>query len=462
MPRYLFVTGKLAESALRKVLGEIAPAAGFSYDVAVLNITVAALMTPAWISRRLVVPEGIDRIIVPGLCSGDWQILHEATGLVIEPGPEDLRDLAEHFGQKKVTDYGKFDIEILAEINHANRLSLAELEVAAVRFQKEGADVIDLGCDPGSTWNGLGDAVQLLREKGLRVSIDTFNTVEAELGTKAGAELVLSVNSSNREAARDWGVEVVVIPDEPHRLETMDATVEFLSQHKVPFRLDPILEPVGFGFGVSLQRYFATRKRYPNEAMMMGIGNLTELTEVDSAGGNLLLISLCQELEIRSVLTTAVANWAYSSVAEIDFARRMTYHSIQNKVLPKKLDSKLVTLRDRKLKPMGQEFLTGLAAKITDPNFRLFVEDGQFHIINNKMHLMGEDAFTLFEKMCEKEPDITASHAFYLGYELAKMQMAKQLRKNYTQDQALNWGHLTVPEESHRSKRQKEQGGGDA
>src|SRR5258708_32092042 len=38
----------------------------------VLNITVAALMTPEWVARRLQVPQGIDHIYVPGACSGDW------------------------------------------------------------------------------------------------------------------------------------------------------------------------------------------------------------------------------------------------------------------------------------------------------------------------------------------------------------------------------------------------------
>ena len=62
---------------------------------------------------------------------------------------------------------------------------------------------------------------------------------------------------------------------------------------------------------------------------MMGVGNLTELTDVDSAGVNTLLIGFCQELAIGSVLTTAVINWARSSVREIDLARRLAYHAVR-------------------------------------------------------------------------------------------------------------------------------------
>ena len=57
-------------------------------------------------------------------------------------------------------------------------------------------------------------------------------------------------------------------------------------------------------FAASLGRYLDVRRRYPDAAMMMGVGNLTELTEVDSAGANVMFLGFCQELGIRSVLTT--------------------------------------------------------------------------------------------------------------------------------------------------------------
>ena len=68
--RVLFVTGKLAEPALRRTLAEMAPP--FQADVAVLRITVAALMTTTWIARFLERPAGdTDLVLIPGLCEGD-------------------------------------------------------------------------------------------------------------------------------------------------------------------------------------------------------------------------------------------------------------------------------------------------------------------------------------------------------------------------------------------------------
>src|SRR5262249_16993474 len=152
------------------------------------------------------------------------------------------RDLPEFFGGTggPPPGYGAYDITILAEINHAPRLTSDALLAQARAARSSGADVIDLGCDPGATWGGGGDAVRALRAEGLRVSLDSFNPREVEAAAAAGAELILSVNGTNRDAARDWGCEVVAVPDVPATLEGLDRTVEVLHAASVPFRIDPI------------------------------------------------------------------------------------------------------------------------------------------------------------------------------------------------------------------------------
>ena len=95
--RVVFVTGKLAEPALRRVLAEMAPP--FHYEVVVLKITVAALMTTSWIARSLDVPGGTDLVMIPGLCEGDTAIVTDKVGVRVEKGPKDLRDIPRHFGR---------------------------------------------------------------------------------------------------------------------------------------------------------------------------------------------------------------------------------------------------------------------------------------------------------------------------------------------------------------------------
>jgi dihydropteroate synthase-like protein len=446
-PRLLFVTGKLAEPALRRTLTAIADRAGFQFTIVVLPITVAALATLEWIGRHLNKPAEVDRVMVPGLCQGDVVSLTNTLGVAVERGPKDLRDLPDYFGQGggPPADYGAFDIEILAEINFAPRLALPDLLAWADRLRDSGADIIDLGCEPGSTWQGIKEAVAALRGEGLRVAIDSFNAVEAATGAAAGAELVLSVNSNNVAAAADWGCEVVAVPDVPTGLQGLDATVQRLDAAGVRFRIDPVLEPIGFGFAASLARYLDVRRRYPESSMMMGVGNLTELSDVDSAGVNVVLLGICQELGIRSVLTTEVINWCRSCVRELDRARRLVHYACSQRVLPKRLEPDLVMLRDPKLREHGEQSLRELAAQIKDRNYRLFAERGLLHVLNADLFLESDNPFALFEQM-RAHQEIDPAHAFYLGYEMAKAVTALTLGKNYVQDQALRWGLLTRPE----------------
>ena len=443
--RVLFVTGRLAEFALRRELDDLAPRANFIPEVAVLPISVAALMPAKWVARHLTVSEGVERVILPGHCRGDLApVVEAAGGRSVELGPEDLRDLPRFFGlgERRLEGYGGHDLEILAEINHGPRLEIPRILEIAGRYRAEGADVIDLGCDPGGPWLGVGEAVKALRDFGHRVSVDSFDPVEVELAVACGAELVLSVNASNRERVADWGVEVVAIPDRPGSLDGLDDTMEYLFTRNVPFRVDPILEPIGVGFAASLGRYLDVRERHPEVAMMMGVGNLTELTDCDSSGVNTLLVGFCQEVGVRSVLTTAVINWARSSVREIDLARRLAHFAVANRIPPKRIEPRLVLLRDPKVPRHGAEVLTELQSRIRDPNWRIFAEDGCLVAMNNEHLLRDPDPFAMFSLMGVDDP----SHAFYLGYELMKAKTALTLDKAYRQDRALDWGFLTDKE----------------
>ncbi|MBL9084573.1 MAG: dihydropteroate synthase [Planctomycetales bacterium] len=453
-----FVTGRLAEFSLRKTLEPLAKQVGFDYTVDVLHITVAALMSPQWIAKRVArVPEAT-RVLVPGYCAGDLQSIVKACGKPVERGPKDLRDLPAFFGRKPpaAEDYGKYDIEIIAEINHAPRLSRGTMLAQARAIRADGADLIDIGCEPGQAWSDVGDIVRMLRDEGLRVSIDSMNPVEIAAAAKNGAELVLSVNSHNRAAAADWGIEVVVVPDDPSTLTGLDDTIEYVAGKGIPLRIDPILEPIGFGFAQSLGRYLDIRRRYPDAEMMMGIGNLTELTDADSAAMNVLLLGFCQELGIRSVLTTQVINWARTCVKECAAARQLVHYAVATRNLPKRVDNRLVMLRDPRRFEHGPEALAQLTEQIRDDNVRIFAERGELHVVSAGLHLQGVDPFDLFEDLLARRPaGLDAGHAFYLGFEMAKALTALTLDKDYRQDQALDWGLLTRPEESHRERKRR-------
>jgi dihydropteroate synthase-like protein len=450
------VTGRLAEQAVRDVVGELSARYGFDYSIGVMPITVAALMTSDWLARKLQPPEQATHLVLPGFCDTGTDRLRQAYGLEVIVGPRDCRDLGELFGeQRKQIALDRYDIEIIAEINHAPRQSIESVVDQAKQMAADGADVIDVGCDPSSRCESIGEYVAAIRQAGLRVSIDSFDPWEVRTAIDAGASLVLSVNSQNRQQALQWGAEVVVIPDTPQDLDSLDETVEYLSRHNVPMRLDPIIEPIGAGLAASLVRYHTVRQRYPELSMMMGIGNLTELSDVDSAGINLMLLGICQELGVTSVLTTQVINWARSAVRECDIARRLVHASVHHRIPPKNLSDKLVMLRDRKLRPFSEAALRGLAESIKDNNYRLFAQQGRIHLLSRGTYLSDEDPFRLFERLLEEpiSDNVDRGHAFYLGYEMAKASIALVLGKQYDQDRSLDWGLLTVEEDLHRIAR---------
>ena len=443
--RVLFVTGKLAEPALRRLLADMAPP--FAHDVAVLGITVAALMTTTWIARHLEAPaENTDLVLIPGLCEGDAEVVREKVGVHVEKGPKDLREIPAYFGRHVPRDYGAWDIEIVAEINNVPRLTREETRRAAEYFRESGADVIDLGCTPGMPFPALGDIVRELVSAGMRVSVDSFDVDEIRTAVAAGAELVLSVNGSNIDVIPDLaaaGSRAVVVPDPGASLESLDRTLAALDSAGVRFLIDPVIEPIGFGFMASLERYAEVRRRYPDAEMMMGIGNITELTSADSTGVNALLIAICQELGIRTVLTTEVIPWARGAVHEVGIARQLMHHAVSGRTVPKHIDDRLVTVKDPEILAYSEEELRDLQRRITDPNFRIFTDRDVITVLNRDRFVRGTDIQEIFGQLGVTE----ATHAFYLGKELAKAKLAITLGKTYRQEGSLSWGYLTPPDD---------------
>jgi dihydropteroate synthase len=455
-----FVTGRLAESAVREIVAHLSDQHGFEYTIDVLPITVAALMTPTWLMRHLQVPPQTTKILLPGYLAPHLEQLSTMIPFPVECGPKDVRDLPLRFGRKRyiAEDYGLHSIEIIAEINYAPRMSLRALSEEARRLKRDGADRIDLGCEPGVRWTGVSDAVRTILDEGGLVSIDTFDPWEAAQATRAGATLVLSVNSRNREAAVDWGAEVVVVPDDPAQFEhSLSETAHYLSEHRVPFRLDPILEPIGCGFALSLGRYLRTREMFPEAPMLMGIGNITELTDSDSAAINTLLLGFCEEQQIHSVLTTQVIAWAQSSVKECDLARRLVRYAVHHRIPPKHLEERLVMLRDPTAIHPTASSLQSMAANIKDNNYRIAIDGELIHLMSAGVHICGVDPFLMMDELMQmpQSRNVDASHAFYLGVELAKAVTALTLNKRYEQDESLRWGMHTRPEKHHRLARGK-------
>jgi dihydropteroate synthase-like protein len=203
------------------------------------------------------------------------------------------------------------------------------------------------------------------------------------------------------------------------------------------YLVDPVLDPINFGFMRSLQRYAELRRERPEAEILMGTGNLTELTDADTTGITAVLLGIASELHIRHVLVVQVSPHTRRTVEEHDLARRIMFASRAEQDLPKDYADGLLALHSRRPFPQTPEEITQAAREVRDGNFRIEIAEDGIHIYNRDGHHLARDAFDLFPKLgVEKD----GAHAFYLGAELARAEIAWRLAKRYAQDEPLDWG----------------------
>jgi dihydropteroate synthase-like protein len=269
------------------------------------------------------------------------------------------------------------------------------------------------------------------------VSVDSHLKEDILAANRAGVDLILSLTSKNLDIAKALDCQVVVIPDDGENLESLYRNMESLTRWNIPYLIDPILPPLTMGVAEGIGRYLQVRKEFPECDLLMGLGNVTELTDADSTGINALLVGIAAELRINYILTTEVSHRARGAVREISLARRLVHQAIMDNKVPKHIDDRLLTMKD----PSGNSYcrtdLWEMHQVIRDKNYRIFVDD-QIYVFNASCFYSGTSAQEIYSKLNIRD----SGHAFYLGKELGKAEIALQLGKKYVQDNALRWGYL--------------------
>lgn len=437
--KVLFLTGKLAAPSLNKVLKEMTTLP-FDYRVHQLGLSVAALMTDKMIARRLT-PEIIadsDQIIVPGRCRGDLEALSKQIGVPVVRGPDEVNDLPIYFGQaRKARDLSQYDVNIFAEIVDAPERDIESILERANYYRQSGADVIDIGCLPEEAFPHLEDAIVALHEAGFKVSVDSLELGDLKRAGKAGADYLLSLTEKTYHLAEETDAVPILVPAEMGSLASLERAMELMDKINRPWIADPILDPIHFGLTNSIVRYHELRRQYPDAAIMMGVGNLTELTDADTSGINAILFGIISELNINNVLATEVSPHARRAIKEANVARRMMYAAREDSTLPRDISADLLIAHERRPFPDSAEDIAALAGNIKDPNFRIKVAEQGIFMFNRDGLMQDIDPFAFYPQL---KLDGDTGHAFYLGAELARAQIAWQLGKRYTQDEELEWG----------------------
>ena len=348
----------------------------FTYKISQIGVSVAALMSENIIMRRVAKEKGYDKIIVPGKFRGDLKKLSRFFDIPVERGPDDLTNLPDYFGldsQQELLEEN--DCMIFSEIVDATLLSIDQIITRALKYKKDGADVIDLGCMPDTKFPHLEDTIMKLKENGCKVSVDSANNEELVRGGKAGADYLLSISEKNFNILDEVSSIPILIPSSPGDMKSLERIIMKVKRTNRKFFADPILDPIHYGFTESINRFTKIRKKFPDVNLLMGVGNLTELTDCDSTGVNTVLMGIVSELNVKAVLVVQVSNHCSTSIKETDMARRLMFFAKKNQRLPLGINNSLMCLKDRKVRRNEVEEITDLKNLIKDKNYRILLSD---------------------------------------------------------------------------------------
>lgn len=364
-----------------------------------------------------------------------------------------------------------FPMRVLAEIANAPFLSKEQLIHKCQIFVDSGADMIDIGMAAGEDYSHMiPDLINTLRPiVGDRpLSIDTLNTEEIKVACEHGIDLVLSLDLGNYskvlDILKEYDVPAVLLPTNfskgitpktpEERVELMEKLIE--KTKGLTYIVDMILDPVN---SLSIVESIIACNDFHeiNPApMFFGVGNVTELMDVDSGGVNALLAGIGMELGVSVLFTPEESGKTRGSVKELAIASKMMFLAKHRGSIPKDLGITLVEFKDKHRKLQTPiEGIDGLEvirpsepikfARDKQGSFKIVIDYGTslenskimvVHFKKNAPDLIfeGKTAKEIYDEIIKKGLITKLEHAAYLGAELEKAEIAMITRKDYIQD----------------------------
>jgi dihydropteroate synthase-like protein len=511
MARILIVTSRLAEPIVRSALSRVRTK--HSVDVLVMPVQVAAFLNTNYVASYLkdLGVKNYDYILLPGLVSGSGKIVEEVVGIktvkgpvnaydlvdvlelddlsilssdepadnvlvsiFIERGKEMLKRLEEKLVYGGSVLVGKLrvpinppPIRVATEITEVHRLENNVLIEKVKKYIDNGADIVVLGFEALNPHpDEVVRAIKVIKKEfDIPVAVDTPIPSELNASLRHGVDMAVNIDLTNIDKIGyvDKDVAVVVIPTDPStnsipsnpmdRVEILEKTVNTVrSRGFEKMFADAILEPFLRTFS-SLLAFYMFKRRNPSTPMFAGIGNVTELIDVDSVGINASMVMLCQEIGISIVLTVEKSVKAQGSTLETKIASQMASLAYVKNSHPKNLGLSLLILKDKRR--YGEEFIEKpdvIVEAIEEDKPYILDPLGVFKIrvdhnlgciealyIGKKGRILirGRTAKSIQNKILELGLVSQLSHAIYLGRELIKAEIALQLGKNYIQEMSL-------------------------
>ncbi len=489
----LIATGRLAENTVRKAAGEKA-------DILVVDIDIAAFITPNKLIRAFQeanLPKNYDLILLPGLVPGDFSKVSEELACKIRLGPKHAYDLGFVLPFAEKTEFskkvpacelladvrkemaielikkkeeeassfltlrevklgGNACMKVMGEIVGAMEMDASMLQEKIEAFIARGADIIDLGATLNTLPKQVRRTLSLAKTLTLvPISIDTLDPELIKEGVEAGADLVLSLNSTNMEAAGPIvaraGIAAVIIPDEGNSLESLIRNIETARSLGIEKIIaDPVLDPIGHNITESIVRYHEFHRIYPQIPVFFGVGNVTELIDVDTIGVNATLCGIGVEVGASILFTPEFSDKAQGSIRELKKASWMMQLSRIRESSPKDLGLDLLCIKEKRRRPdypLPEKTIRAKSSKNwrVDPEGPIRIRivpdsiNGNSGLIvaeHEKASIVGKSAREVMDTLLELKLVSRLDHAAYLGRELEKAELALRFNRSYAQDDA--------------------------
>lgn len=491
----LVATGHLAEQTVRDSVRSKA-------DILVIDTDVAAFITPRKLLTAMqaqqasgILSDNYDLIFVPGLVSGNFSNVAEELGCDIYLGPKHAYDLEYvvsfvgkvdfsttipacellinvrrdmaldtvkkietnvnplmHIGQMKLG--GGARMKVMAEVVDATGLDAQVLSDRILSFIKKGADIIDFGASLNATPDDVERAIKTARKvSSVPISIDTLDPELLSRALETGVDIVLSLNSSNidkigRRVANS-GVAAVVIPDTGAGVESLVKNIKAAQEAGITRIIaDPVLDPIGHGIAGSIVRYHEFNRQFPDIPLFFGVGNVTELIDVDSAGVNAAFCGIAADVGASILFTPEFSNKTQGSIHELKTASEMMVLANERDSSPKDLGIDLLVMKEKRRRedstiPTGAIDAKGSGSWRVDPagcvKIGIFPDPnggagGKIIARHKDACIVGEIASEVLDTLIDMGLVSTLGHAGYLGRELKKAELALQFNRSYAQD----------------------------
>jgi dihydropteroate synthase-like protein len=490
--KVLVVTGKLAYPIVHQAVSGVKDA---EIDVKVLDYPVAALMSTRYILENLksLDVSKYDYVILPGLVFGDAKVISERLGVKTYKGTEEAADIPlvieALLKGKELSTSEPADRILSEERAKSMRQKLESLEGRAsyafevrglkvplrpppfrvfveipphweeervrgeVERMKEFMDVAVIGSPSGNNDpEAIRRKVRTVLDLGVHVGVDSDSPTEIEAGVREGASFVFNLNEENfhrLKEIRSEDVAFVVAPLSP--VDRGEITYKLVTRAKgegfQKIIADPILSPPLRGVMESLEAYSYLGRRLQDVPMLMGLLNVTELLDADSHGINAFLVALAYEVGASNLMVMEKGKTRWSSWEVRKAARMVSVAAADGRFL-KDLGEDLLILKDKRssnepYERVGEEVRVNerIEPEMDSGGFAKIGKIGDEVYVawygRDKLTVRGKYALSVGRALIRRVKPISPEHALYIGYELAKAEIAASLGKSYFQDRPL-------------------------